>query len=157
MAVHTSAGSKIFIGPVAGASVDTEAEYEVLSYVQVGEVEDIGAFGDAVNAVTFTSLSDRRVQKLKGSYDAGAFNVTMGLDGDDAGQEDLRDALASDADYAFKVVLNDGSTGSPSQDTTYYFRAKVMSFTTNIGGVENVTRAEASIAINSAIVTVERI
>jgi hypothetical protein len=52
--------------------------------------------------------------------------------------------------------LNDGSTDSPARDTTYYFRAKVMSFTTNIGGVENVTRAEASIAINSAIVTVER-
>lgn len=154
MTVHTSAGSKIFIGGVAASTVDTQAEYEALSLVEIGEVEDLGEFGDSVSPITFTPLSTRRVNKFKGSFDAGNITLNLGRDVTNAGQLALRNALASDFDYAFKVTLNDAGAGSPGDTTKIYFRGKVMSFTTNVSNVDSITRASVSIAINSEILEV---
>jgi hypothetical protein len=151
MTVNTAAGTKIFIGPQAEATLDTIVEYDALSYTELGEVEDIGEFGDQANPVNFTALADGRVRKLKGSMDAGNLQAIVGFDGNDAGQLLLPAALASKKDYAFKVVLNDGADGSPSQDTVFYFRGKVMSKTVNPGSVDNIVRSTVNIGINSEI------
>ena len=151
MGIDTAAGSKLFIGPVAASTVDTTGEFAALSYTAVGEIESLGEFGDQAQAITFTSLGDRRVRKFKGSYDAGILNVTVALDPADAGQAALKTALASDADYAIKVMLSDGSAGSPSQPTTFYFRAKVMSRSINVGSADNIVRASIGLGINSEI------
>ena len=153
MAVQTAAGSKLFIGP-ANSTATTQNDFEALVYVEVGEIEELGEFGDTVNEINFTPLGNRRVGKFKGSFNAGTINLTVGRDPADPGQADLRDALASDSDYAFMVTLNDASEGSPSNPTTIYYRGKVMSYTTNIGNVENIVRSTVAIGINSAIVEV---
>lgn len=153
MGVQTAAGSSFSIGPQNTSAADQSA-YEALTYSLVGEVESISDFGDAYNSVTFTSLNDRRVRKIKGSADAGTITITIGHDSADTGQSDLETALASDEDYAFKVQLDDEGTGSPSNDTTFYFRGKVMSARTNPGDAENIVRVTAEVAINSAIVKV---
>lgn len=151
MAVQTAAGAKLYIGP-ADDSASSSGDYIGLSYDEVAEIEDIGEFGDSVNEVTFTALSDRRVRKFKGSFDAGTLELTLGRDPSDDGQGAMIDALASDDDYAFKVELNDAEgSGDP---TTFFFRGKVMSYTAQIGNTENVVRASASIAINSEIIEV---
>lgn len=153
MAVQTAAGSKLFIGP-ANETADDAGAYSILAYVEVGEIEELGEFGDTVNEINFTPLGNRRVGKFKGSFNAGTINLTVGRDPADPGQDDLRDALASDSDYAFMVTLNDAGIGSPSSPTTMYFRGKVMSYTTNIGNAENIVRSTVAIGINSAIVEV---
>lgn len=154
MAVQTAAGAKIYIGPVAASTVDTEAEFEVLSYTEIEEVESISVFGDTVNEVNFTALGDRRVRKFKGSFNAGNIQMVMGRSAAATGQAAFIAALAADDDYAFKVTLNDAGSGSPSAPTTFYFRGKVMSYETDIGNAENVVRANATIGISSAIVEV---
>lgn len=154
MAVQTAAGAKIHIGPVAASTVDTAQEFQSLAYVEVEEVESIAVFGDTTSEITFTALGDRRVRKFKGSFNAGTIAVVMGRDAGASGQAAFIAALASDADYAFKVELNDASPGSPSGPTTFFFRGKVMSYETDINNAENVVRANASVAINSAIVEV---
>lgn len=154
MTVRTAAGSKLYIGPVAASTVDTQGEFEALAYVEVGEIESIGDFGDQAAATSFTALGDRRVRKIKTTFDAGTISLTLGRDPSDSGQAAMIAALAEDDDYAFKVTLNDASQGSPSSPTTFYFRGQVQSYTTNIGNAENVVKATTNIAINSAIIEV---
>lgn len=151
MTVNTAAGSKIYIGSsVVAASI---SDYETESYVKIGEVEDLGEFGDEAEEVTFTSLEDRRVRKFKGSFNAGTIPVTAGSDPSDAGQIAMVAAFATDLDYNFKVELNDQITlgGDP---TILYFHGKVMSKRRNVGQVNNVVRQSFSVGINSEILEV---
>lgn len=152
MTVNTAAGAKLYIGGVADESVVAANQFEDLSLVEVGEIEDLGEFGDVVSLAVFTALNDSRTRKKKTSYDAGDFNITIGFDSADTGQDALKAALATKFDYGFKVTLNDGSDGSPSDPTTFYFRALVTSFKIMVGTVDNIVKASVGIAINSAIV-----
>lgn len=150
MAVDTTAGTKISIGP-ANSVANDQAAYEALSYTLIGEVENMSEFGDATREVTFTALSDRRVRKFKGSRDAGTLQLTMGNDESDSGQAALVTAETSDDEYAFKVEGPDDSGTTP---TIYYFRAKVMSARIVPGDVETIFRLRSDLGINSAIVEV---
>lgn len=150
MAVDTTAGTKISIGP-ADSTADDATAYGLLSYVEIGEVENMGEFGDASREVTFTALSDRRVRKFKGSRDAGTLSLTIGNDHTNTGQTNLAAAEQTDNEYAFKVEGPDDSGTTP---TIYYFRAKVMSFRFVPGDTETIFRTRSDIGINSQIVQV---
>lgn len=145
MAVATSAGSKIAISIPLPATQD-DTGYEALTFEDIGEVESIDEYGITYNPVTFTALADRRTRKFKGSYDPGDPTVSIAIDRDDAGQDDCRTALNQDENVAFSVTYQDG--------TIDYFEAKVLSFTTNVGSVEDITMASMQIGINSDLVTV---
>lgn len=152
MGVHTSAGARLYIGPVAADTIDSVAEFKALgAYVEVGEIEDMGEVGDTFNIVTFTAMANRRVRKFKGSADAGNMTLSLGRDVTDAGQTALKAALASDFDYAVKIVLNDQPAGSPSHPSTIFIRGKITAFSNNIGNVESITRRQCQIAVNSAL------
>ena len=148
MGVNSSAGVKFSIGPAVADTVDTVVEFAALSYTLVGEIESIGEFGDTVNPITFTSIDDERVRKFKGSRNAGTIALTLGRDTTDTGQIALRAALDTKFDYAIKIEHADRSSGSPSSNSIQYFPAKVMSFTDNISGVDDITRASVSLEIN---------
>ena len=146
MTVATSAGATIGIS-VSLPAGDEQTDFEALSFDLIGEVESIAEYGTTYNPVTFTALADRRVRKFKGSYDNGDPTLSIGLDRDDAGQQAAITARDQDADVAFAVTYQDGSID--------YFTGKVMSFTRNIGSVENITMANMSIGINSDFVEVD--
>lgn len=61
--LNTAAGCRFFIGSKTGA--DTETKYKADTYVEVGEIEDLGEFGDTFSSVNFTSLKNGRVRKPK--------------------------------------------------------------------------------------------
>jgi len=151
--LNTAAGCRLSIGGKTGA--DTQTEYEADTYVEVGEIEDLGEFGDTFSSVTFTSLKDGRVRKYKGTADAGDLTVTVGLDNGDAGQNAVKTAHKdrSKGDYNIKITLNDGdSDASPAiKPTTFYFRGKVMNNTVAPGAADNVVRRNVTIGINSDI------
>lgn len=151
MTVNTAALSTLAIGTTTQANNQTD--YEADSYTNVGEVEDLGEFGDTAEEVTFTALADRRVRKFKGSFDAGTLTVTCGNDSGDAGQDAMLAAFASDDDYNFRVQLNDTPVGG-STPTTLYFSGKVMSKPKNVGNVSNVVRQMFTVGINSEILEV---
>lgn len=129
--LNTAAGCRLSLGTKTGA--DTEADYKQDVYVEIGEIEDLGEFGDTFSSVTFTSLKDGRVRKYKGTADAGDMTLTVGLDNGDAGQKAVKVAHKdrSKGDYNIKVTLNDGdATATPAVlPTTFYFRVKVMNNT----------------------------
>ncbi|MBC3480274.1 MULTISPECIES: hypothetical protein [unclassified Pseudomonas] len=151
--LNTAAGCRFFIGSKTGA--DTETKYKTDTYVEVGEIEDLGEFGDTFSSVNFTSLKNGRVRKYKGTADAGDLTLTVGLDNGDAGQNAIKTAHKdrSKGDYNIKITLNDGDPdASPAiSPTTFYMRGKVMNNTVAPGAADNVVRRNVTIGINSDI------
>lgn len=154
--LNTAAGCRLAIGSKVPAA--TEAEYKADTYVDVGEIEDLGEFGDTFSAVNFTALSDGRVRKYKGTADAGNMTVTVGLDNGDAGQKSVAVAHKdrSKGNYNIKVTLNDGDPGATPAilPTTFYFGVKVMNNTVAPGAADNVVRRNVTLAINTDILEI---
>ena len=160
--LNTAAGCRLALGTKKPS--ETEAEYKADVYVDIGEIEDIGAFGDTFNSVTFTSLGDGRVRKYKGTADAGDLTLTVGLDNGDAGQRSVKTAHAdrSKGNYNVRITLNDGSPGDPAAQppvpavapTTFYMGVKVMNNAVAPGNADNVVRRNITLGINTDILEI---
>lgn len=161
MAIQTGASKKIYISTTTGVQAN-QAAYEALTWTEIEQTESIGDFGDTTAEVNFTGLGDARVQKLKGSSDAGTLSLTMGFK-DDAYGSPLGGQgllLAANADttstvYNFKVSFED-STSSPLGHSTRYFGGQVGTFVESVPGADEVLRVTSDIRINTAIVRVNK-
>lgn len=165
MTINSAGGVRIYLGTTAIPTfannfdptnsvqvAEMIAEFEADSYVEIGEVEDLGEFGDESAAITFTSLANSRTRKLKGARDAGTQTIVVGDDMTDDGQAALEAAEASHLDFNVKIVLNDALTLGGEGSTHYYF-GKVMSKRRNVGNIGNVIKRTFNIGINSPIVS----
>ena len=141
----TSAGTTIGIVSDAPSTYDPTG-FEALTFELIGEVTDLGEFGREYSLVTHNPLGDRQTVKRKGSYNDGSISMTVARVPSDAGQTLLQDALDSDDNYSFNVTLQDG--------TELYFAAQVMSYTSNVGSVDQITTASVTIEITDEIVEV---
>lgn len=157
MTTRVSTNCKVFIGPVAASTVDTLGEFQALSYTEIGQILNIGEFGDAANAITAAYLDSGRVEKYKGLRDAGTLPLQFGYDPANTGQDALIAAEQQPDNYAFKVTLDDEGSGSPQHPTTFYFRGQVMSRRVGIGGADSVVTLSSDVAVNSAIITDEAV
>jgi len=154
MSVNTNAGTMFFIGLrlLADLPKDAEAALAVLTastYVEIGEIENIGDYGDEIGDVNFSGVRDGRTRHLKGLADAGSMDLTIGFDKSDVGQIKLVAAQKdrSRFDYPIKIVYLDGVTD--------YFAGKVMSVKKQPGGAEDIVKRSTSIGINSEIYETE--
>ena len=141
----TSAGTRIYMGATMPATYNG-AGFAALTWIEIGEITSAGEFGRVYNQVTHNPLGDRRTVKRKGSYDDGELSLDMARVPSDAGQALLLTARDSDDSYPFKVVLQD--------DSISYFSAQVMSYTTNIGSIDQITSASVSVAIDNDIIDI---
>ena len=91
------------------------------------------------------------VLKLKGGFNDGALEITVGQDLTDAGQAALKSyAEASNQNtYPFKMTLN----GADANFDTVYFGAIVTRFRTQAGNANAVLRAMITLEINTPIYT----
>ena len=144
-AAFTSAGTKISLSSEAPGSYD-DTGFSGLSFNEIGEVTDLGEFGREYSLVTHNPLGSRQTVKRKGSFNDGTISMTVARVPGDAGQTDLQTAVDSDDNYSFKVELQDGRV--------LYFAAQVMSYTTNVGSVDQITSASVSIEITDEIIEV---
>lgn len=140
MTVATSAGTILSVSAGIPATFN-EAGYEALTFTAVGECTDLAEFGREYALVTHNPIASRGTQKYKGSFNAGSMALTLGLDNDDAGQIIMMAASLSDADYSFKVEIQDG--------TVYYFQAKVMMFKIGVNNVDSITTATSTLELTS--------
>lgn len=152
MTINTASGAKLSIGSTSPAAL--LAEFLADSYIEVGEIEDLGEFGDESERVKFTALSDGRVRTLKGPRDAGEMAIVVGDDMTDEGQVALEAAEATPFDYNVRVELNDAVTLGGT-NSVHYFRAKVFSKRRNVGNASNVVRRNFTIGINTEILSVD--
>lgn len=152
--ITTASGSTIAIGPATPVTGANEAAiiaaYKALTFVPVGEVQNLGEFGDEANDVTFTSLSDARVRHLKGARDAGVLALVCGRDPLDAGQIALRAAEKTNLAYAIRIIANDApdETGTP---TEFYFHALVQSAKESYGEADDVVTTAFNLGITTAV------
>ena len=150
MPINTGANTRISIGPRLSAKLPATAAAAVtllagLAYVEIGELESIGDYGDTINDVTFSALASGRATHLKGLADAGTVELSIGFDAGDAGQLALVTAFLdrSQFDYPIKVEYVDGLVD--------YFAAKVMSNKKTGVSVESVVKRTVTLGINSEI------
>lgn len=145
----TSAGTSFSISATLPDTFDDDVGtgYPSLNFVEVGEVVNIPEYGREYTLVTHNPLKDRRTVKRKGSFNDGSVSLEMARVPGDAGQVILLDALDSDASFAIEIVLQDG--------TTQYTTAQILSYTTNIGTVDQITAATVQMEIDRDIVEVE--
>jgi hypothetical protein len=146
MTVNTAAGSKLYIGTTASNPVGD-------TYVEVAEIANMGQFGRVYDEIKFSSLSDRNVRKFKGQRDDGGIQLELGRSANDAGQAAMVLALDSDQDFNFKIALNDDDDTSGAVPTTFLFKAKVMSYQTNVGGPNDVVKAASMLGVKSGSIT----
>ena len=141
----TSAGTTLGVSATAPATYDV-AGFTALTFIAVGEITDMGEYGRQYNLVTHNPLGDRRTVKRKGSYNDGALSLQLARVSDDAGQAVLVAALDTDDSVACEVVLQDG--------TKQYMTAQVMSYTTGVGSVDQITNAACNLEIDNDIIEV---
>ncbi|QTL03150.1 hypothetical protein J5J86_20720 [Aquabacter sp. L1I39] len=151
MATSTSAGAKFYIGTTTEA--ENLSQFQTDSYVQVKELEDIGEFGDEATEVNYTTLDLNRVQRRKGSRDAGVLALTCIRDPLDAGQQAMIAASKEDDEYNVKIVADDAANGGTP--TTFFMRTVIMSAKVNFSGADDMTRVTFQVGINSEILEVE--
>lgn len=148
--VNTAGGVRIFIGGPNQNRTSILTDYEGDSYVEIGEIEDGGEFGDESAPITFTALSDGRVRKFKGPRDAGTQTIVVGDDPTDEGQIALEAAEAQNLNYNFKIELNDKLTLG-GENSLHFFIGQVLSKKRAVGNASNVVKRTFGVAINSAI------
>lgn len=160
MAINTTAGTKLFIardvveGTPYFAAPESLAEYqaigvdpEINDWVEVGEVEDLGEFGDEFGIVEFTSIGDRRLRRLKTTADGGTVAATVGSDAADQGQALMLQAVASDLNVPIRVVLADKITNGGS-GTEIFNHGLVSSERRNVGTADNIIRRSFQVQMN---------
>ena len=155
MAVYTTAGSTLAIATGSNANTrpaDATA-FAALTWTLVGEVENLGTFGDTANLVTFLSVADNRVRKRKGARNAGTMEIVCGHDPLDAGQIAMLAASNSQLIHNFRVVENDRADSNDTNSISY-FTGLMMSGAKNLGGTDDITKRNFTVEIDSAIVYV---
>jgi hypothetical protein len=159
--LYPVAGSKLYIGPAkATQSDDFEAsDFSALSWTLIDGWTQMGNIGDASQVITTSLINRGRDVKQKGTKNAGSMqNVFAVIDGD-AGQEALLAAEASPQNYAFKLAFDDAATSpaSPAPTPTIKYFVGLVTSAQEAGGAANTVRnLNATIEINSNVVTVER-
>ena len=143
--VFTSAGTTLGISAALPATY-TSTAFALLTFTDIGEITDMGECGREYALVTHNPLGDRRTVKRKGSYNDGALTMSLGRVPSDAGQALLLTARDDDDSYAFVVTLQDG--------TKQYFSGQVMSYTTSVGSVDQITGASVMVEIDNDIIEV---
>ena len=136
----SSVGSTLSAVATAPTTYDASG-YAALTWVPVGEIKDVPAFGKTRNSISFTPLASGVTQKYPGVVDAGKISLSFLSNTDDAGQIVLKTGLGSSAAISIKVASQNGDV--------YYFRAIVLSFKLAIGDANGLTMATCDLDITA--------
>lgn len=156
MAVTGTLGARLYTSATPLSNIDGAADaigdFQGLTIAtECGLIENFGELGRQFETVTFVSVGEGRTRKLKGPYNDGQMQLTLGLDLSDAGQAALKSyADASNQNtYPFKITL----VGADASYDTIYFGAIVTAFRTQMGAANAVVKAMLTLEINTTIFT----
>ncbi len=127
----------------------TITDFQSLVYVNVGLCENLGEFGRQSELVTFVDIASARTYKIRGPFNDGQMQMTVGSDLSDAGQL-LLFTYANAIDqftYPFKVSV----VGTNNYFDTIYFGAKVFSFRFQPGAANSIFRALVQLEVNTQV------
>jgi hypothetical protein len=148
--VTTAAGTRFYVS-------DDEIEQtldgfnSISDWVEVEQVESIAEFGDEVEDIPVPQIGSNRIEHKKGVHSPVGFNLVVGHDPLDSGQDFLAIANDSIVEFAFKVII-------PGEiDAVLFFHALVKSNKLNVGTASDVVRRNYSCTLNSDIITQDNI
>lgn len=150
---NANAGSKLYVCATPQANDLAQADYEALTWVEVKAVGSHGEAGTTTNILTYDTWDTTVTQKAKGISDAGSPEVELARLPNDAGQNILRTAAASNFNYAFKIERNDklSDSGLP---TIIYNRGLVTGPRRPLGRNEDFDLEVFTLALNQKEVVV---
>src|SRR5579872_4354007 len=154
MSINVTAKSKVYISQDAFNGTPSQDDFDAATWIEIGEVTNLGSWGAKGKEVTTVALSDAYTRRLKGSIDSGTVALECNRDPADKGQNAARAAAAAWDTYLFKVELNDKivPTGDPS---FFYFRASVMSAENKFDGADSIIMVTFNLGITGAITEIE--
>jgi hypothetical protein len=144
MGIRTSAGTKLYVTASAPATYTDAGFTALVSFKEVGEIADLGAFGKKYNLATFNPLATRKTIKRKASYNNGTLALKLASSPTDEGQIVMQAGADSDLSYSFKVVTQSGSV--------YFFSGQIMGWMLEIGSVDQIMGASADVEIDNDII-----
>lgn len=118
MGYSTTSGAVISIGPEA--TTKDESGYEAVAVEDIGGVTNIGSFGKIWNTATVTPLAEDQVIELKTSFNFQHPELTLAIDGENAGQIAAEAANETKLFYTIKVTKQNGDK--------FYITAQVSGF-----------------------------
>lgn len=141
MATQSVAGTVVSIASGNPATYDSTG-FAAQTWKAIGKLKNLGEFGKQFDLITNQYLSQRGVEKRKGTWNAGQLSLEVNFDSDQ-GQDLCQTALDSDADFSFKVMLQSG--------TIFYLRGLVTSFRMKGGGPNDMFAATIQVELNPII------
>lgn len=143
MASTTAAGTGLAISGGTPTTSDA-AGIKALTYTEIGNVEQLGAFGGTNEVVNFQPLKGV-LQKFKGPANSGAIQPSLAHDDTDAGQTLLRTASDDQSSklYYFMVTYPDGAKR--------HFGGRVFGYPENVGAANTMLMANPSIEISTPV------
>lgn len=143
----SSAGSKLYICTTNAAPATFDAAgYAAQTYVEIKELTTIGVIGEEAALITHMPVGDPTTYKLKGNFNSGALALKGARATGDAGQAKLLVALQDPSAYSIKLVL--------ANATAMYVQGQVMSYTTDVGSVNQITGFDTKIELSGKFITV---
>jgi hypothetical protein len=131
----TNAGSQLWVCATPQPNKLTLGEYQMLNWVQVKSVGNVGEMGTQTNILSYPTWDDDVVRKQKGMSDAGDPTVEVARIPNDPGQVILRAQAKTKLNYAFKIVRDDAAPGGAG--TVLYNRGLVTGPTRPMGANED--------------------
>lgn len=146
MGSMTAAGTALAISAALPATADATG-YAALTFTEIGQAEQLGAFGSTTETVNFQPLKGV-LQKYKGPSNSGAISPSLAHDDADAGQTLLRTAAADETAklYSFKVTFPDGAIR--------YFGGRVFGYPETVGAANTMLMANPTIEISTKVIKV---
>lgn len=150
MAKMTSTGVNIRAVEGAPATFD-QAGFEALSFVNIGQVSNIPAFGPTVQVVESNPLATGITEKFVGFVNYGSVALEADYDDEDAGQALVTDAVTTtDAsfgkDFSFELEYQSGAKR--------YWVGKFFSATENPGSANSMVSTSMNVEINTPVLKV---
>lgn len=136
---HSSAGTTFSIASGDPATWD-QIGFEAQAFNVIGKIKNGGEFGKKFQLISNQYLSQRGEEKSKGTWNAGSLSLQVNILAGSVGQDMCMTALDSDADYTFRVVLQNGRT--------FYLRGLVTGFPINVGGANDMTGSTITVELN---------
>ncbi|MCM2504091.1 phage tail protein [Aureimonas altamirensis] len=142
-----STGTKVYVAGESSAS--TLAEFETLTWTEIGGITSIGSFGDEREEITVDMFGAGRRIKRPGVRDAGTLELEVARDALDVGQQLLRDGFNGGRTHAVRVVLDDRPAGGGTP-TSVYCLGVILSARIGIDGPNDIVKQTFNVSLTDA-------
>lgn len=141
-AVSASGGTRLYVTEETPIEF-SKAYLEILDWIEVGEIENIGEISLTYTQVNHKTLNQRRTNKKKGSYDIDIVVIKLAKIVTDLGQQILKTAIDEKKAYIFMLHLSDYGR--------MYFYSKLSAASTALTGVNTICGISFSLMFTSSI------